>query len=102
MMHIIIVPCHCHGLGHVHAPRLLLLFLLQRILLSLPFPAPHTLGGQSLVPKRSPRPKVLATLAPLDLKAGGRHDPNVDVAYGAQALVLGGNVGIVGWVLGGA
>ena len=70
---------------------LLLLLLLRRILLPLPLPAPDTLGRQSLLPKRRPRPEVLAPLAPLNLELGLVDHPDVDVAVRAETFVLGGD-----------
>lgn len=52
-----------------HVASLLLLLLLQGVLLPLTFPTPSTLGGQALVTERGPWPKILAPLAPLDLKS---------------------------------
>mmetsp|Transcript_10517 Transcript_10517/g.25862 ORF Transcript_10517/g.25862 Transcript_10517/m.25862 type:complete len:355 (+) Transcript_10517:446-1510(+) len=76
------------------SPPLLLLLLLQRVLLPLSLPTPNALRRQSLVTECRPRAKVLASLAPFDLEARGGYDPHVDVAYRAQALVLGGDVGV--------
>lgn len=76
-------------------PALLLRFLLQRVLFTLSFTTSNTLGGQPLIAKCRPRTKVLTALAPFDLESRLCYYPHVDVAYRAQALVLGGYVGVV-------
>jgi len=60
----------------------------------LPLSTPDTLGGQTLVSKCCPWPEILASLAPLDLQSCGGDDPDVDIAHGAQSLVLCRNYGI--------
>lgn len=90
---------------------LLLLFLLLLLLLHLLFPSlvpfglgfatGSTLGGTALEAKGCPGSEILAPLAPFDLIAleGSRFgtfvndDPNLRIASGADALVLGGNGG---------
>jgi len=76
-------------LGH-HA-RFFFFFFLEGILFTLTLSAAQALGGQTLVAKGGPRAKVLASLAPLDLKAAVGNHPNVDIAQSAETFVLGRN-----------
>lgn len=61
--------------------------LLQGILFLLTFPTFGAFGGRSLVPKGRPRPKVLATLAPLDFGLA-IVQPDGHVTGGTKSLVL--------------
>ena len=58
---------------------LLLLFLLESVLLALTFSASEAFGSKSLITKCSPRPEVLAALAPFDLEPVVTDHPDVDI-----------------------
>lgn len=79
--------------GFSHKSHPLLLLLLNRVLFSLAIAAAEALGSKTLVAKRGPRAKVLATFAPLDLETGGSDDPHVHIAERAETLVLSWNHG---------
>ena len=85
----------CLGLGCVLCQQtcLFFLFLLKSVFLPLTLTTAKAFGGQALVPKRGPRSKVFASLAPLDLESVLAHHPNIHVAERAQTLVLGRNDG---------
>lgn len=68
---------------------LFFLFLLESIFLALALAASKALGGKPLVSESSPWSEIFAAFAPLDLQAARANDPDVDIAQGAQSLVLG-------------